>query len=151
MQRRLWGGFHTHSDPCKPAYACKSSVGEDVLGVSNHKGVGTCSCVSSVSVFRWGLWVCYEDIWNTWQCFSGFYVFHSICRGISTGQSYSYGQERKSIIFPKLFFLKFPVYILKRYPQALGQNQYIFMLRPILPDMAISFRRSKQIKRGKCC
>ena len=62
--------------------------------------------------------------------------------------SCSYEQESKAIIFHKLFPLKAHVYILKRCPQALSQNQCIFMLWPILPYMAISCLRSKQTKRG---
>ena len=107
-----------------------------------------CEFCLSISV---RMWMCHEDIWNKRNVFLAFMYSHSICRNTSTGQSYSYEQERKAIIFPKLFFLKFHVYILKRCPQALSQNHCIFMLRPILPNMAISFRRSKQIKRGKCC
>ena len=60
--------------------------------------------------------------------FLAFMHSHSVCRDTSTGQSYSYEQESKDIRFQKLFFLKFHVYILKRRPQALSQNQCIFML-----------------------
>lgn len=77
-----------------------------------------------------------------------FMCSHGICRDTSTRQSCSYEQESKPIIFQKSFCLKAHVYILKRCPQAFSQNQCIFMLRPILPNMAISSPRSKQIERG---
>lgn len=51
---------------------------------------------------------------------------HGIHRDTSTAQSCCYEQESESIIFQKLFPLKAHVYILKRCPQALSQNQCIF-------------------------
>lgn len=139
----LWGAQHTQI-PVSLATCVKLYTGEKVLCVYNHKSAP----VWVLSQYLWGCGCAVKIFGTNGNVFLAFMCSHRICRDTSTGQSYGYEQESKGIIFQKLFFLKFHVYILKRCPQALSQNQCIFMLRPILPNMVISFRRSKQIKRG---
>lgn len=83
--------------------------------------------MSSVSVFLYGCGCALKMFGTNGNAFLALMYSHSICRDTSTGQSYSNEQESKAILFQKLFFLKFCVYILKRPPQALSQNQCIFM------------------------
>lgn len=127
MQQNFWGGFYTHPDSSKQPL---------------------CVPVWVLSVFLWQCRYSMKIFGTNGNVFLAFTYSRSIHTDPLTGQSCRYEQERKAIIFQKLFSLKAPVYILKRCPQALSQNQCIFMLWPILPNRAISSPRSKQIKRG---
>lgn len=62
----------------------------------------------------------------------------SICRDTSIGQSCSYEQESKATVFQKLFSLKAHLYILEGYPQALSQNQYIFLCYDLFDQIWLS-------------
>lgn len=131
-----------HQGPAS-AYLCVSSSVSWAVGVGEYT-----HCQWAPSHISAIMQMCWKIFWTNSDVLLAFMCSHGIRRDTSTAQSCCYEQESDSIIFQNLFPLKAHVYILKRCPQALSQNQYIFMLQPILPNTANSSPRSKQIKEG---